>query len=72
MAKGVYVFLLLSLPTAPFAFASEFDVNGDCRGLSGEFHGSCVVWRKGECNSVCKNVDYGQCDSDNDRKTLAC
>ncbi|GLJ43955.1 hypothetical protein SUGI_0916290 [Cryptomeria japonica] len=70
MAKCLYVFLLFLLLAAPFAFASDDDLddyghNGYCRSLSGGFHGQCVAWRKGECSSVCKNVDhqdFGVCD----------
>ncbi|GLJ43877.1 hypothetical protein SUGI_0914670 [Cryptomeria japonica] len=77
MTKGVYVLLLFSLLTAPFAYAShasesESDVEendhghpGYCRAMSGEFHGECVQWRKGECQSVCTNAErhaFGECD----------
>ncbi|GLJ43948.1 hypothetical protein SUGI_0916180 [Cryptomeria japonica] len=40
---------------------------GYCNSLSGGFHGECVLWRGGECNSVCKNVDhqeFGECHED--------
>ncbi|GLJ45321.1 hypothetical protein SUGI_0954030, partial [Cryptomeria japonica] len=74
IAKSIYVFLLVSLLTAPFAFASTSvmeewshvdDHPGFCGRLSGGFHGECMSWRIAECDSVCKNVDqqvFGECD----------
>ncbi|GLJ43915.1 hypothetical protein SUGI_0915500 [Cryptomeria japonica] len=72
MAKGIYVFPLFLLLTAPFAFpfASEFYVEDDifhpgyCSSFSGGFHGACINGRDGECNDTCKNVDhqeFGEC-----------
>ncbi|GLJ08727.1 hypothetical protein SUGI_0094660 [Cryptomeria japonica] len=62
MGKGIYhVFLLFLLLTPPLAL-----VSGKCsRNYSASFHGGCWVWREGECDSVCKNVehqDHGQCE----------
>ncbi|GLJ44017.1 hypothetical protein SUGI_0917700 [Cryptomeria japonica] len=59
MAKVIYVFLLFLLLTLPYSFASEDDESDDveddhpgyCGGWSGEFHGACMDWRKGECNA---------------------
>ncbi|GLJ25695.1 hypothetical protein SUGI_0492170 [Cryptomeria japonica] len=72
MAKnGIYVFVMFLLLTPRFAFASasgcEVDDDshpGYWRHLTLEFHGGCVVWRSGECNNICKNVEhdeFGEC-----------
>ncbi|GLJ17530.1 hypothetical protein SUGI_0304850 [Cryptomeria japonica] len=39
MAKGIYVFLLFLLLTAPFGVTSDM-----CKSLSGAFHGQCELW----------------------------
>ncbi|GLJ22627.1 hypothetical protein SUGI_0425860 [Cryptomeria japonica] len=71
MAKGIYMFLMFLSLTAPLAFASRNDSHlnkdpaGYCSIMSGGFHGGCMFWRNGECNSVCEYVDhqaFGGCD----------